>query len=71
METTVGRDQLSESINAVMELRKGGKTVHAADGSNTEPMSARPNFAGDMGAFVKEAVETRHPEDETADNEWL
>jgi len=34
-------------------------------------MSARPNFAGYMGAFVKEAVETGHPEDETADNEWL
>jgi hypothetical protein len=71
MEATVARDQLSESINAVMELQKGGKTVHAADGRAAESMSAGPNLAGDMGAFAKEVAEAVNPKDETADNEWL
>lgn len=70
METAVARDQLSESINAVIELRKGGKIVHAADERAAEPMSAGPSFAGGKGPLVKEAVESGRPNEETADNEW-
>lgn len=53
METTVARDQFSESVNAVMELRKSGKTIHAADERIAEPTNAGPNCAGDAGAFEK------------------
>ena len=65
------RDQLSESINAVIELRKGGKTVHAADERAAGPMSVGTNLAGDMATVVKEAVETGRPDAETTDNERL
>jgi hypothetical protein len=62
-------DQLSEIINAAMELRKGGKTVHAATERAVEVKNAGPNFTGDMEAFVKEAVEAGHSEAETVDKE--
>jgi hypothetical protein len=65
----VARDQLSENINAVMELRKGGKTVHAADENAAKSTSAGPNFTGDMGAFANKAVEAGQCEGETVDKE--
>jgi len=63
----MARNQLSENINAAKELRKGGKTVHAANERAAEAKNGRPNFPGDMEAFVKEAVEARHSEAETVD----
>jgi hypothetical protein len=65
----MARDQLSENINAAMELRKGGKTVHAATERAAEVKNAGPNFTGDMGALVTEAAEAGHSEADTVDKE--
>jgi hypothetical protein len=54
-EIRVARDQLAESINAAMELRKGGKTVRADGEHAAEKDDAKPT--GDTGFFVKKAVE--------------
>jgi hypothetical protein len=54
-EIRVARDQLAESINAAMELRKGGKTVRADGEHAAEKDDAKPT--GDTGLFVKKAVE--------------
>ena len=51
----MARDQLAESINAAMELRKGGKTVRADGEHAAEKDDAKPT--GDTGLFVKKAVE--------------
>ena len=65
----MARDQLSENINAATELRKGGKTVHAATERAAEVKNGGPNFTGDMGAFVTEAAEAGHSEADTVDKE--
>ena len=46
----MARDQLAESINAAMELRKGGKTVRADGEHAAEKDDAKPT--GDTGFFV-------------------
>jgi hypothetical protein len=66
-ETYVARDQLSENINAAMELRNAGKTVCAAAEHAAAAKNTGPNFNGDMGGFVKEPVEAGQSEDETVD----
>jgi hypothetical protein len=54
-ETRVVRDQLAESISAVMELHKGGKTVRAEGGQAAEKDDSEPT--GDTRVFVKKVVE--------------
>jgi hypothetical protein len=65
----VARDHFSENINAAIELRNSGKTVLAAAEYAAETKIAGLNLAGDMEAFVKEAVEAGHSEGETVDEE--
>ena len=61
------RDQLTENINAAMELRNCGKTVLAAVEYAAESKNSGLNFTGDT--FVKEAVEAGHFEGETVEKE--
>jgi hypothetical protein len=55
-ETRVVRDQLAESINAAMELQKGGKTVRSEGEYAAEKDDAKPS--DDAG--VKTAAEAGH-----------
>jgi hypothetical protein len=65
----VACDQLNENINAIMELRKGGKTVHASEEHAAKSTSAGLSFTGDTGAFMNKAEEAGQCEGETVDKE--
>jgi hypothetical protein len=56
MEANVFRDQLTESINAALQLRNSGKTVLAEAEYVAEATNSEPNFSNNSDSCMKEAV---------------
>jgi hypothetical protein len=69
MEANLFRDQLTESINAALQLRNSGRTVLPEAEYVAEATNSEPNFSNNSDFCVKEAGNVEQSNSETVEKD--